>query len=89
MSGFRTQQSYKENYSKDPTQAALLLDSLTHRNLSDFRYALEVMKCDPNLLDVSSGMSVFQSVLQTPKSADFIKLCISHGGNFYKVTLAR
>lgn len=44
------------------------------------------MKCDPNLLDVSSGMSVFQSILQTPKSADFIKLCISHGGNFYKVT---
>lgn len=79
------QQNFAENYSKDPNQAAVLLDSLTHRNISDFRYALEVMKCDPNLLDASSGLSVFQSVLQTPKSAEYIKLCINSGANFYKV----
>lgn len=79
------QQNFTENYSKDPNQAAVLLDSLTHRNISDFRYALEVMKCDPNLLDASSGLSVFQSVLQTPKSSAYIKLCINSGANFYKV----
>lgn len=79
------QQHFTESYSKDPNQAAVLLDSLTHRNISDFRYALEVMKCDPNLLDASSGLSVFQTVLQTPKSSQFIKLCIISGADFYKV----
>lgn len=79
------QHNFKETYSKDPNQAAVLLDSLTHRNISDFRYALEVMKCDPNLLDAATGLSVFQSVLQTPKSSQYIKLCISAGANFYKV----
>ena len=77
--------NFTESYSKDPNQAAVLLDSLTHRNISDFRYALEVMKCDPNLLDASSGLSVFQTVLQTPKSAELIQLCINSGANFYKV----
>jgi hypothetical protein len=79
------QHHFKENYSKDPNQAAVLLEALAHRNISDFRYALEVMKCDPNLLDVSTGLSVFQSVLQTPKSSEFIKLAINSGANFYKV----
>jgi hypothetical protein len=79
------QQSFTDSYSKDPAQAAALLDSIGHRNLSDFRYALEVMKCDPNLLDASTGLSVFQTVLQTPKSAEFIRLCVSNGANFYKV----
>lgn len=79
------QQSYEESYSKDPSQAAVLLDSLAHRNISDFRFALEVMRCDPNLFDASSGISVFQTVLQTPKSSDYIKLCVSSGANFYKV----
>lgn len=79
------QHNFKDNYSKDPSSAAVLLDSLAHRNLSDFRYALEVMKCDPNLLDAASGLSVFQSVLQTPKSSQYIKLCITSGASFYKV----
>lgn len=78
-------QNFTESYSKDPNQAAVLLEALTHRNISDFRYALEVMKCDPNLLDASSGLSVFQTVLQTPNSADLINLCINSGGDFYKV----
>lgn len=78
-------QNFAESYSKDPNQAAVLLDSLAHRNISDFRYALEVMKCDPNLLDVSSGVSVFQTVLQTPNSAEFIQICINSGASFYKV----
>lgn len=78
-------QNFAEIYSRDPNQAAVLLDSLAHRNISDFRYALEVMKCDPNLLDVSSGLSVFQTVLQTPKSAELIQFCINSGASFYKV----
>lgn len=81
-------QNFSENYSKDPNQAAVLLEALTHRNLSDFRYALEVMKCDPNLLDASSGLSVFQTVLQTPHSSELIRMCINSGANFYKVCAA-
>lgn len=81
------QKNFNDNYSKDPNTAALLLDSIAHRNLKDFRYALEVMKCDPNLIDASTGLSVFQTVLQTPGSSDFIKLCISNGANFYKVMM--
>lgn len=80
-------QNFAESYSRDPNQAAVLLDSLAHRNISDFRYALEVMKCDPNLLDVSSGLSVFQTVLQTPKSAELIQFCINSGASFYKVII--
>lgn len=76
---------FSDGYTKDPNLAAILLDSLCQRNISDFRYALEVMKCDPNLLDVSSGLSVFQTCLQTPNSVEFIKLCINSGANFYKV----
>lgn len=79
------QRNFNENYTKDPSKAALLLDALAKRKIGDFRYALEIMKCDPNLLDVSSGISVFQTVLQTPESPEFIQLCITHGANFYKV----
>lgn len=78
-------QNFTESYSKDPNQAAVLLDAVAHRNISDFRYALEVTKCDPNLLDASSGLSVFQTVLQTPQSGELIQLCINSGANFYKV----
>jgi hypothetical protein len=79
--------TFVEGYSKDPNLAAVLLEALTQRNISGFRYALEVMKCDPNLLDVSTGLSVFQTCLQTPKSTAFIKLCINSGANFYKVNI--
>jgi hypothetical protein len=79
------QQNIVTNYSKDPYHASFLLEATTNRNLGDFRYALEVMKCDPNLLDASTGLSVFQTILQTKNSSEFIKLCINYGANFYKV----
>jgi hypothetical protein len=80
------QQNFTENYSKDPNQAAFLLESITNRNLGDFRYSLEILKCNPNLLDASTGLSVFQSVLQTPNSSAFIQICINNGADFYKVS---
>ena len=79
------QKNFIDNYSKDPAQAAALLDSISQRNFSDFRYALEILKCDPNLIDAATGLSVFQTVLQTPNSSEFIRLCINNGANFYKV----
>lgn len=79
------QKSSHDDYTKDPNKAAVLLEALINRRISDFRYALEVMKVDPNLLDVSSGISVFETVLQTPDSPEFITLCINHGANFYRV----
>jgi len=78
-------QNLPQNYSKDPQTAAVLLDAVTHRNISDFKYALEVMKCDPNLLDAATGLSVFQCVLQTPNSSNFIHLCLNNGASYYKV----
>lgn len=72
-------------FSQDPLIASALFDSLATRDVSDFRYALEVMSCDPNLIDASTGLSVFQTVLQTPKSAELIKLCINHGADLYTV----
>lgn len=80
---------FQHNYSKDPQMAAALLDSMLHRSLPDLRYALEVMKCDPNLIDASSGKSVFQQFLEIPESSDFIKLCINNGANCYKVGIFR
>lgn len=55
------------------------------RNLQDFKYALENMKADPNVVDKSNEMSIFQSILQTPKSGAFIKLCIENDGDCYMV----
>lgn len=75
-----------EKYSHDPHLAGLLFDALTRRNLPDFRYALEVVNCNPNLVDASLGLSPFQHVLQTPNSIEFIKLCVNHGGSFYEVS---
>lgn len=74
-----------ENYSQDPSSAGVLLDAVIRHSLYDFRYALEVVNCNPNLADASSSLSAFESVLQTPKSVEFIKLCINHGANFYQV----
>lgn len=83
------QKNYNDSYTKDPNKAAVLLEALGNRRISDFRYALEVMKVDPNLLDVSTGLSVFQTVLQTCQSPEFITLCINHGANFYKVLISK
>lgn len=79
------QKNFTENYSKDPSQAAALFDSINQRNFSDFRYAVEILRGDPNLVDAATGMTVFQTVLQTPNSADFIRLCINNGADYYKV----
>jgi hypothetical protein len=74
-----------ETYSKDPHFAGKLWDSLVRRNIHDFRNALEDQHCDPNLVDASSGLSVFQTVLQTPNSVEYIKLCMDHGADLYTV----
>lgn len=79
------QKNFTDNYSKDPYTASVLLESISTKNLGDFRYALEIMKCDPNLVDASTGISVFQTVLQSPNSSNFIKLAITNGANLYKV----
>ena len=55
------------------------------KNLQDFKYALENMKADPNVLDKTNEMSIFQSILQTPNSGAFIKLCIEHDAEAYIV----
>lgn len=78
-------QSSLDDYSHDPFDAADLLDSFSRQNITYFRFLLDVRKCNPNLIDVTSGLTVFETVLQTPKSADFIDLCFFKGAQSYEV----
>ena len=55
------------------------------RNLQYFKNALENRNTDPNVVEKSNEMSIFQSILKTPKSGGFIKLCIENDGDCYMV----
>lgn len=63
-----------------------LWDSLMRRNIHDFRIALEERNFDLDQPDDSSGLSIFQTVLQTPNSVDFIQLCMDYGADLYAVS---
>lgn len=75
-----------DKFSKDPQLAGQLWDSLIRRDIHDFRRTLEQEQCNPNLVDASSGLSVFQTALQTPDSVEFIKLCLEYRANLYVVS---
>lgn len=49
----------------------------------DFKHALEHLKADPNAKDTITDMTIFEKVLMTPDSADYIKLCIDNGADLY------
>jgi hypothetical protein len=67
------------------SKVAFLVNAFAQRNNGDFLFGLEFLKCDPNLSDESSELSMFETILKTPESPDFIKLCITHGADLYKV----
>lgn len=75
-----------DSYTEDPYLAGQLWGSLENRNIHDFRNALEENNCNPNMVDASSGLSVFHSALQTPNSVEFIKLCLDFGADLYSVS---
>lgn len=62
-----------------------LLNAFEHRNLGKFQEALEVFQANPNYLVKSKDKTIFEIILETPSSSNFIKLCIENGADFYMV----
>lgn len=62
-----------------------LLGAFEQRNVGKFQEALEVYQADPNYFVKSKDRTVFEIILSTPKSSNFIKLCIENGADFYMV----
>lgn len=55
--------------------------------MGDFIYALEFLNADVNQVE-DSKLTIFQRILKTPSSSEFIKNSISNGGECYKVRLS-
>lgn len=64
-----------------------LLGAFEQRNIGKFQEALEVYGADPNVLIKTVDKTVFEIILSTPKSSNFIKLCVDNGADFYMVNL--
>lgn len=62
-----------------------LLGAFEQRNVGKFQEALEVYQADPNHFVKTKDRTVFEIILSTPKSSNFIKLCIDNGADFYMV----
>ncbi|CRK86613.1 CLUMA_CG000450, isoform A [Clunio marinus] len=60
-----------------------LISAYQRRNLDAFKYALDHLHADPNAIDPRSNMSIFDKILKTPDSNDYIRLCIAHGADLY------
>lgn len=67
-----------------PFQSALI-SAFQRRNFDAFKYALEHLRADPNIIDHRLDMSIFEKILMTPNSSDFISLCIDNGADLYQV----
>ena len=63
-----------------------LLAAFEQRNLGKFQEALEVFQADPNRFMKCKDKTIFEYILETPKSSHFIKLCIENGADFYMVS---
>jgi hypothetical protein len=66
-----------------------LYNSFLQRNFGKFVEALEVHEADPNFLIESKGVSVFEIILSTPDSSNFIRKCIEFGADFHMVSHAK
>lgn len=62
-----------------------LLGAFEQRNFGKFQEYLEVYQADPNYFVETKDRTVFEIILSTPKSSNFIKLCIENGADFYMV----
>lgn len=64
-----------------------LLNAFEQRNLGKFQEALEVFQANPNFYVKDSDQTIFEIILSTPNSANFIKLCIENDADFYMVSV--
>lgn len=55
------------------------------RNVDGFKFALVSLQANPNYVDTSNGISIFEEILQTPNTSAFITLCIDNGADLYAV----
>lgn len=62
-----------------------LLNAFENRNIGKFTEFLEVHEADPNFTVESRNRSIFEIILSTPNSSNFIKKCIDFGADFYVV----
>lgn len=61
------------------------MSAFMKKDIEAFRNALESRRADPNLVDPKIDMTIFEKVLMSPKSSEFIKACIEHGADLYQV----
>jgi hypothetical protein len=64
-----------------------LLNAFEQRNLGKFQEALEVFQANPNFYVKESDKTIFEIILSTPGSAQYIKLCIDNDADFYMVSV--
>lgn len=63
-----------------------LLNAFKQRNMMKFQESLEIFKVNPNeKVKVHDDRSVFETILCTANSAQFIRLCLKNGADFYMV----
>ena len=59
---------------------------MTLKRENQLSYILEDLKVNPDEpQECFNNLSIFEKVLQTPKSQNFIDLCIENGSDFFKV----
>lgn len=64
----------------------LLTHTLSQKHELQFKHIVDDLKIDLNTpQECLENLSIFEKVLSTPKSSNFIELCISSGSSFFKV----
>lgn len=61
-----------------------LMEAFRRGDLGDFVYALEFFNANVNEVK-DAGLTIFQKILLTPNSGDYIKSCINNGADRYGV----
>jgi len=63
------------------------MEAFVQRNVAEFVYCLETLEINPNSeLAFPQKGTVFEAILQAPKSRQFIELCMANGACFYKAS---
>lgn len=65
-----------------------VVEAVESKNEHQFRNNLDDLAIDPDQkLECFDNLSTFEKVLQTPKSRNFIELCVQNGSDFYRVRI--
>lgn len=62
------------------------MSAFMRKDIEAFRNVLNQRAADPNLVDPKLEMTIFEKILKTPKSREFIDACIKHGADLYQVS---